>query len=45
MTETAIAAGLPRPEIEEQGDSVIVRFQHGQMGLPASVQSATDRAT
>ena len=31
MAETAIAAGLPRPEIEEQGDSVIVRFQHGQM--------------
>lgn len=28
MTETAIAAGLPRPEIEEQGDSVIVRFRH-----------------
>ena len=28
MTETAVAAGLPRPEIEEQGDSVIVRFRH-----------------
>ena len=28
MAETAIAAGLPRPEIEEQGDSVIVRFRH-----------------
>lgn len=30
MAETATAAGLPRPEIEEQGDSVIVRFRHGE---------------
>lgn len=29
MAETAAAAGLPRPEIEEQGDTVIVRFRHG----------------
>ena len=30
MAETATAAGLPRPEIEEQSDSVIVRFRHGE---------------
>lgn len=30
MAETATAAGLPRPEIEEQSDSVIVRFRCGQ---------------
>lgn len=30
MAEMATAAGLSRPEIEEQGDSVIVRFRHGE---------------
>lgn len=30
MTEVATSAGLPRPEIEEHGDSVIVRFRHKQ---------------
>ena len=29
MTELATSAGLPRPEIEEHGDCVTVRFRHG----------------
>lgn len=32
MVEMATAAGLPRPEIEERGDAVIVRFHHGRTG-------------
>ena len=32
MAEEAAAAGMPRPEIEEQGDSVIVRLRHGREG-------------
>ena len=31
MAELAASAGLPRPEIEERGDCVTVRFRHGQV--------------
>ncbi|MDE0258581.1 MAG: putative DNA binding domain-containing protein [Gammaproteobacteria bacterium] len=31
MAELATLAGLPRPEIEERGDCVTVRFRHGQV--------------
>ena len=39
MAETATAAGLPRPEIEEQGDSVIVRFRHGRRAVQGVAES------
>lgn len=45
MAETAVAAGLPRPEIEEQGDSVIVRFQHGQIGPEGVAEGAVPART
>ena len=45
MAETAVAAGLPRPEIEEQGDSVIVRFQHGQVGPEGVAEGAVPART
>lgn len=31
IAELATSAGLPRPEIEERGDCVTVRFRHGQV--------------
>ena len=34
MAELAAAAGLPRPEIEERGDCVTVRFRRGQVVPP-----------
>ena len=44
MAETATAAGLPRPEIEEQGDSVIVRFRHAEPDRQEVRENGTDRA-
>ncbi len=44
MAETARAAGLPRPEIEEQGDSVIVRFRHEESGRQAVRENGTAEA-
>lgn len=47
MAETATAAGLPRPEIEEQGESVIVRFRHvepDRQKVRENGENGTDRA-
>ncbi len=44
MADLAIHAGLPRPEIEERGDCVTVRFRRAEHSLPErSGNSATER--
>ena len=43
MAELAVSAGLPRPEIEDIGDSVTVRFRRGD--VPRSRDRGSDLAT
>ena len=43
MTELTTSAGLPRPEIEDAGGYVIVRFRHGQF-MPQQRHSGASHA-
>lgn len=46
MAELTTHAGLPRPEIEERGDCVTVRFRRAEQSLPArSGNAAIERQT
>ena len=45
MAELAVAAGLPRPEIEDAGGCVTVRFRPGAADSPNSLRTAGSAGT
>ncbi len=43
MAELLLKAGLPKPEIENAGGRVTVRFRPGNFGLPAGIQQTLSK--